>query len=164
MVKLLKEKKYCIIRDRNGAYYMENPTLRIGFIILHPKYRCELEKTNGHRITALKWIRDNGLLELFYKVLNTENIYDEEDFLIEYIGAIKLYAYGGNFYCKMPRIYNSSKKYYKEFYESLGYKIIGDEFYLEEKPKTKVYKYQYNKTVINTIDNNLIYNPLKDGD
>ena len=72
---------------------MKEPSIRIGFIIFNEGYKYELQSLNGHRKTAFNWIKKNNLIEKFYEVLGTNGIYDEEDFLMEYIGAIKLYGY-----------------------------------------------------------------------
>ena len=117
----------------------------------------------GHRKTAWNWIKKHNLVDVFNSVVGNNNIYDEEDFLIEYIGAIKLYANRGNFYCRIPRMYNPNKSYLKRYYSNLGYNIISDGIYYEDKPKVRVLSYQYNRTVINN-NNILIYNPVKDGD
>lgn len=100
---------------------------------------------------------------VFKSVIGKNNIYDEEDFLIEYIGAIKLYADRGKFYCRIPRMHNFDKSYLKKYYANLGYTIISDGIYDEEKTKTKVLSYQYNNTVINN-KGKLMYNPIKEGD
>lgn len=141
---------------------MRDPKLKIGFIIFNPDWREELPTKDGHRKTAFNWIMKNQLKDVYNSVLGNNGIYDEEDFLIEYIGAIKLYAYMGNFYCVVPRIFNPEKSYLKRYYENLGYGIISDGIYDEEKPKTKVY--QYNKTIISNNRKELVYNPLRDGD
>ena len=143
---------------------MKEPSIKIGFIIFNEGYKFELRSENGHRKTAFNWIRNNNLLKEYYSVLGTNGIYDEEDFLMEYIGAIKLYAYDGKFYCVIPKILNISKNYYETFFEKLGYEVISHGVYNEEKPKIKCFKNEYNKTIVKKFNKNLMYNPLKDGD
>ena len=142
---------------------MRDPKIRIGFIIFNNDWKEELSSGNGHRKTAWEWIRKHNLTDLYNKTIGKNNIYDEEDFLIEYIGAIKLYGYRGRFYCRIPRMRDPIKSYLKRYYTNLGYTIISDGIYEEEKPKTKVYTYQYNKTIINNNNKN-IYNPIREGD
>ena len=142
---------------------MREPNIRIGFIIFNNDWKEELPSNNGHRRTAFNWIRDNKLMNVYKDIIGNNNIYDEEDFLIEYIGAIKLYAYRGNFYCRIPRTYSPEKSYLKRYYANLGYKIISNGIYDEEKTKEKVLTYQYNRTIIKS-NTGLIYNPVKDGD
>lgn len=144
---------------------MKEPTVRFGFIIINPNWKSELEWVNGHRNTACKWIRNNHLEELYKSVYGTNNIYDEEDFLINYIGAIKLYAYCGTHYCYIPRGVNPDKSYLKHYFKQLGYVITGV-YDMEEKEanmKVKKFDYPYNKTVINK-NNKYYYNPYRDGD
>lgn len=143
---------------------MSNQSIRIGFVIINENYKTELESENGHRRTAFKWIVENNLKEEYYKVLGKNGIYDEEDFLMEYIGAIKLYAYGGNLYCAIPRVLNICKKNIENYFEKLGYKIINNGIYSEEKTKVKILKNDYNKTIIKKFNKEYMYNPLKDGD
>lgn len=83
---------------------------------------------------------------------------------MEYIGAIKLYAYDGKLYCAIPKILNICKNYFENYFEKLGYEVIIHGVYNEEKSKVKVYKSDYNKTLVKKFNNNYIYNPLKDGD
>lgn len=142
---------------------MKEPNIKIGFIIFNDDWKEELPSNNGHRKAAFNWIQRNYMLDVFNSVLGSNNIYDEEDFLIEYIGAIKLYACRGDFYCRIPRLSSPEKSYLKRYYANLGYKVISDGIYDEEKTKVKVLSYEYNKTVINN-NNRLIYNPAKDGD
>lgn len=142
---------------------MQEPSIKIGFIIFNQEWKQELEWCNGHRNTALKWIRDNNLMKAFLSVVGKNNIYDEEDFLIDYIGAVKLYAYNGKFYCRIPRMIDVNKSYLKRYFRSKGYKIVGECYEEDCHPKAKTYKYPYNKTVINE-KNRLCYNPYRDGD
>ena len=142
---------------------MKELSIRIGFIIFNQGWKQELQSKNGHRKTAFNWIRDNNMLETYKSMLGKNNIYDEEDFLIEYIGAIKLYAYSGHFYCRIPRIASPEKSYLKRYYSNLGYKIISDGIYDEKKPKVKVLSYEYNRTVVKS-KTGLMYNPMRDGD
>lgn len=140
---------------------MKEPDIRVGFIIFNEEWKEQLITYEGHRKTAFNWIKQHNLINTFKQVVGKNEIYDEEDFLIEYIGAVKLYASNGKFYCRIPRMIDPNKSYLKKYYSNLGYKIISDGIYDEEKPK--VYVYQYNKTVINN-NNVLMYNPVKDGD
>lgn len=142
---------------------MREPSIKIGFIIFNEGWKQELQSKNGHRRTAFKWIMNNNLINVYKNVVGSNDIYDEEDFLIEYIGAIKLYAHNGVFYCRIPRKYSPEKSYLKKYYSALGYKIISSGVYDEEKHKVKCLNYQYNRTVINS-NNKLIYNPVRDGD
>ena len=142
---------------------MKEPKVRTGFVIINPYYKEELILDNGHRKTAFKWIKSHHLMDVFKSVVGKNNIYDEEDFLVEYIGSIKLYVNAGQFYCRVPMIFNDETNYLIKYYLNLGYKIISNGIYNEEKQKTKVLTYEYNKTVIKS-NNELIYNPMRDGD
>ena len=143
---------------------MKEPSIKIGFIIINERYKMELESENGHRRTAFKWIKQNKLISEYNSVLGTNGIYDEEDFLMEYIGAIKLYAYDGKLYCVIPKILNICKNYFEKYFEKLGYEVISHGVYNEEKPKMKYLKNEYNKTIVKKFNKDLMYNPLKDGD
>ena len=143
---------------------MREPHLKIGFIIFNNDWKEELRSINGHRKTAFEWIKKNNLLDVFKSVLGTNRIYDEEDFLMEYIGAIKLYAYDGKLYCVIPKILNICKNYFEKYFEKLGYEVISHGGYNEEKPKMKYLKNEYNKTIVKKFNKDLMYNPLKDGD
>lgn len=144
---------------------MKEPTIKTGFIIINPNWKCELEWENSHRKAACKWIRDNNFEQLFNSIYGTNDIFDEEDFLINYIGAIKLYAARGNHYCYIPRGVNPDKSYIKHYYKQLGYIITG--IYESELPaenvKVKKFDYPYNNTVV-SVNNNYFYNPYRDGD
>ncbi len=144
---------------------MLEPTIRIGFIIINPNWKSEIKWNNGHRRTACLWIRENNLEKLYDKMYGTNNIYDEEDFLINYIGAIKLYASRGNHYCYIPSGINPDKSYYKHFFQNLGYHITGAYITeeIEEKIKVKKFDYPYNQTVVNK-NNKYCYNQYRDGD
>ena len=96
------------------------PDIKIGFIIFNNDWKEELVSRNGHRKTAFNWIKRNNMMSIFESVLGKNNIYDEEDFLIEYIGAIKLYAYRGDFYCRIPRMISPEKSYLRKYYSNLG--------------------------------------------
>lgn len=124
----------------------------------------QLPSENGHRKTAFNWIKQNNLMNVYINVLGTNNIYDEEDFLMEYIGAIKLYAYCGELYCWVPKIPDINKNFFRDYYEKLGYKIIGNNICDLEKTKVKILKNEYNRTIMKKNNNQYIYNPLKDGD
>lgn len=144
---------------------MKEPTIRTGFIIINPNWKSELDWDSGHRNTAWKWIRNHHLEKLYQSIRGTNGIYDEEDFLINYIGAIKLYAYRGTFYCYIPSGINPDKSYLKHYFESLGYIITGiyDSELKEEKIKIKKFDFPYNKTVIK-MNNKYCYNPYRIGD
>lgn len=64
---------------------MKEPNIRIGFIIFNPNWKSEIEWNNGHRNTACQWIRNHHFEELYQEIRGTNDIYDEEDFLINYI-------------------------------------------------------------------------------
>lgn len=143
---------------------MREPELRIGFIIFNPYWKQEIRWRNGHRKTACEWIENSGLKNLFLEMYGTNHVYDEEDFLTNYIGAIKLYATGGQFYCYVPPIISPEKDYLRNYYENLGYRIIENHIYDEKKVKYDTNDdYQYTKTVVK-IKNVYSYNPVKDGD
>lgn len=144
---------------------MKEPTIRIGFIIINPNWKSEVVWDNGHRNTAVKWIRNNHFEELYSSVQGTNNIYDEEDFLINYIGAIKLYSYRGTFYCYIPSGIHPDKSYLKHYFEGLGYTITGvyNSEEKEENIKIKKFNFPYNKTVIK-MNNEYCYNPYREGD
>lgn len=143
---------------------MKEPTIDIGFIIFNEDWKEELVWKNGHRKTAFEWIKKHNFMELYNSIKGQNGIYDEEDFLVEYIGAVKLYAYRGNLYCSIPRMCDPNKSYLKHFFEAKGYQIVEAHSY-EEKQKQKVltYEYPYNKTIINS-QNGMMYNPYRDGD
>lgn len=143
---------------------MKEPVIQIGFIIFNEAWKEELVWKNGHRKTAIEWIKKNNLMEIYNSIEGKYGIYDEEDFLIDYIGAIKLYCYRGDFYCRMSKINNQNASYLKHFYQNKGYNIV-DGYICEERSKQKVLKYEhsYNTTVIN-YRNHMIYNPYRDGD
>lgn len=143
---------------------MREPEIRIGFIIFNDDWKEELAWNNGHRKTAMEWIRDHNFMALYKSIEGKNGIYDEEDFLIDYIGAIKLYCYNGDFYCRLSKKNNPNASYYTQFYQNKGYNIVNG-YVCEEKSKQKVlkYEYPYNATVINH-HNCMIYNPYRDGD
>lgn len=144
---------------------MKEPTLTLGFIIFNDGYKVEIPWCNGHWRTAHDWVVKNKFYNLFLKVQGTNNIYDEEDFLINYIGAIKLYANNGNFYCYAPDINSVYKDYLCKYYQNLGYQIIGHtSFNDEKKSKVKKFNIPYNKTVVKNNNNQYIYNPFREGD
>lgn len=147
---------------------MREPTIKIGFIIFNPYWREELEWNNGHRKTACEWIKNYNFMELFDSIKGQNNIYDEEDFLTDYIGAIKLYASRGQFYCYVPSIISPDKDYLKKFFKDLGYHIIENGIFDENMIQyNQKYNEQcdcgYNKTLIKTRGR-YYYNPLKNGD
>ena len=142
---------------------MEYYNLKIGFIIFNDRWKQELPSINGHRSTAFNWIRENNLLGVYKSVLGKNNIYDEVDFLLEYVGAVKLKCVLGNYYCILPKMEHPEKEYIKNYYKNLGYIIVNDIKYDEEDPKIKTFLYKYNRTVVNS-GNGYIYNPIKKGD
>ena len=144
---------------------MEEPTLKLGFIIFKDECIVEIPWRNGHWKTAHEWLIKNNLYDLFLKVQGTNNIYDEEDFIMNYIGAIKLGAQNGVFYCYAPDINSAYKDYLCKHYQDLDYKIIGHtSIDIEEKIKAKCFSIPYNKTLIVNNNNQYIYNPFRDGD
>lgn len=143
---------------------MIEPSIKVGFIIFNDDWKSEVEWHNGHSRTAREWVREHNLRDYFEKVKEANNLYDEEQFITDYIGAIKLYAYGGNFYCYAPKIVSVNKDYLCEYYQNLGYTIIGNMSYNEEKKnKVKQFSIPYNKTIVKS-NNGFIYNPYRDGD
>ena len=142
---------------------MEYYNIKIGFIIFNDKWKQQLPSINGHRSTAFNWIRENNLLDVYRKILGKKGIYDEVDFLMECVGAVKLVSILGNYYCVLPKMEHSEKDYIKNYYKNLGYIIVNDIKYDEEEPKIKTFSYKYNRTFLNS-DKGYIYNPVKIGD
>ena len=110
---------------------MKEPLIRVGFIILRPEYEEELETSGiGHWKTARKWIKEKGLQEIMQKVCADpdNDIWDEEDFLIQYVGAIKLHCMNGVKKAYIPRVIINKEyiSYLKRYYRSLGYVIYGN--------------------------------------
>lgn len=144
---------------------MIDPNIKIGFIIVNPDWKEEIPWSNGHKKTAFEWIKKNNLMDLYNKVKEkSEPSFDEKEFLINYIGAIKLYAQRGHFYCLLPNMLSIEKTYLKHYYKNMGYQIIENSVFDEEfNPKVKKYEIPYNQTVVKT-KNGLSYNPYKSGD
>lgn len=143
---------------------MREPKIRIGYIIINPYWREELERGKSHSKTASEWINKYNFQNIFNTLLEEKRVIDEEDFLMNYIGAVKLCAYRGKFYCYLPSVVNDDKEYIKNYYENLGYIIIEGKIFDEEKYKEKtIYNYPYNKTLIK-VRNSYHYNPMRDGD
>lgn len=143
---------------------MREPTLKIGFVIFNSDWKEELVWDNGHRRAAAKWIEQHGFTDLYNSMQGKNGICDEEDFLIDYIGAVKLYVYRGKYYCRIPRMVDPDKSYLKRFYRNNGYQIVGDGVYDEcSCQKVKKFDVPYNRTVIKT-GFCMAYNPYRDGD
>lgn len=151
---------------------MDEPRIRIGFIIFQEGLQQEIEIINGkgHARTARIWVKNNNLYEKYEEVKEVnKKIQDEEDFLIHYIGAIKLHASSGMLRCYVPRTIqrNSYKSSLKRFYRNLGYIIWGDTTYEEYIHEVKNPPCNYNQTVIETTikgEKQYIYNPWREGD
>lgn len=142
---------------------MRDPKIKVGFVIFNEDWKEELEWHNGHRKTAFEWLKKHRLLNLYNSMLGQNGIYDEEDFLVDYIGAVKLYCTRGQFYCRIPKIPNPDKSYLKHYFKERGYNIVESTVIEEQKQKVKKFEYPYNQTVIKT-KNTMCYNPQRDGD
>ena len=99
---------------------MVDPSIKIGFIIVNPDWKEEIPWSNGHKKTGFGWIKKNNLMDLYYKEKEeSEPGIDEEEFLINYICAIKLYEQIGHFYCLLPNMLCIEKTYLKHYYKNM---------------------------------------------
>lgn len=126
---------------------------------------------NGHRKTALLFIRENGLGEKF-REYEQRTSGGEDEYLIEVLGAVKICHYCGEHYIYVPRVHNYYIDHIMRKYKTAGYhiKILNSGMVLNVKAfsKIKITCDGYNKTVISRKDVNgttyYIYNPNIDGD
>lgn len=158
--------------------FMREPKIATGFIIF--REGCEDQLTTGgvgHWRTARNWVESSKFRSEFYKVVNNPNygdIHDYDDFLTDYVGAVRLYSLGGYLYCRIPRGNNNEyKSYLKNFFssndviingEKLTYRIYGDvslETTITEKP---VHIPNYNQLLVVDEEGNYHYNPNRIGD
>lgn len=152
---------------------MKSPKVRIGFIIFRPGMEQEIEVgLKGHWWTANDWIKSHNMWDLYQKLVERNIVHDCEDFLIDYIGAIKLHNVSGKRRCYIPKIsfFNSSyKSSLKRYYKQKGYEIYGNispdnTVYIDKREKSV---YGYNRIVIpETTEDGVIYkyNPSRIGD
>ncbi len=155
---------------------MREPSISIGFIIFNPRYETEIKcDVRGHYWTARNWIENNNLEELYQEIRNNpeNNIWDYEDFLINYIGAVKLYATRGQKIAYIPKntSNNAYKSLIKRHYKEEGYTISGN--FIEESSISKRNEYpslkvEYYRTIIpiKELDGKekYVYNPYINGD
>ena len=151
----------------------KEPTLRVGFIIF--RYGMEEEipiyRAKGHWATAKKWVFDHGLQDLFNRVAEKDQRLSQyDDFLTDYIGAIRLHTVGGVFKCYIPRFMNNANKsFLKRYYRHLGYEIYGDVSCDEVERSIKLLvPLNYGKTLVESKTFNgekfYTYNPYRIGD
>ena len=155
---------------------MREPSISIGFIIYNPRYEQEIKcDVRGHYWTARNWVKNNNLEDLYQEIRsNPENsIWDYEDFLINYIGAVKLYVTRGKRIAFIPKNLsnNTLRSLIKKHYRENGYIILGnytEKSSINEKNEYPSLKVEYNRTIIPIKDSNgnekYIYNPYINGD
>ena len=123
----------------------------------------------GYCKMALKYIVDNNLLKQYEEA----NI-AEDDFLIEYLGCVKIAMYRGKKYIFIPQIVNWYIAQITKVYKDSGYKVIAcyKTFYTLDN-NHKEYDYctgcfSYNQLVIPKVLKNgkviFQYNPKRIGD
>lgn len=141
--------------------------LKIGFVIFNPDYECDVPTIKGHWWAANNWIKDHNQEKEFLEFCKKNNISeDPEEFLMEYIGAIKLYAHRGQFFCQIPKKKSVKKSSLKRFYKTEGYVITGYQ-YEDAVPETESVRTNYTNQIICRNNNGreeFFYNPLRDGD
>lgn len=153
---------------------MKEPSIRIGFIVFRPGMEQEIEvnAARGHWWTAKEWVERNGKLELYRKVVSdpTIKVYDYDDFVTDFIGAIKLHAVSGQLKCYVPRtIPNQSKSFLKRYFRNKGYVVYGDVSNENndndyEKQNISNNTFCYNQTVVINKAGKYAYNPMREGD
>lgn len=153
---------------------MKSPTVRVGFIIFRPGMEEEIEvSAKGHWWTAHDWIKSHNMCDLYQEMVDKNIFHDCEDFLTDYIGAIKLHNVSGKRKCYIPKInfFNSSyKSSLKRYFKQKGYYIYGDisQDSIVHINVLDLSKYGYNRTVIpkTTEEGTIIYqyNPSRNGD
>ena len=155
---------------------MRKPNILIGFIVFNPKYETEIQSdVRGHNWTAKNWIQKNNLEKIYKELRDDPNndIWDYEDFLINYIGAVKLYVTRGQRIAYIPKntSNNAYKSLIKRHYKDEGYIITGtysEESNIKSENKYPSLKVQYYRTVIPIKESNgkekYIYNPYINGD
>ncbi len=116
----------------------------------------------GHCKTAFRYIRERGLLKSF----NDSKFDAEDDFLIFYLGAVKVCHYLGRHYLYVPRPHNEYIEEVARLYEKNNYSIKYISIGNTEAASFKTIdlsRKSYNSTVIETPDG-YIYNPRRSGD
>ena len=82
----------------------------------------KLEKQSlSHRNCAYHYIVENNLINE-YKLYKEKIGGDEDNFLVECLGAVKICHYFGNHYIYVSKIYNHYIKELVQIYEYAGYK------------------------------------------
>lgn len=153
---------------------MKSPKVRMGFIIFRPGMEEEIEReTEGHWWTARKWIKTHNMENLYNDLLERRIVMDEEDFLTDYVGAIKLHNVSGKRKCYIPKItfsISSYKSSLKRYFRQKGYYVYGDisQDNIVHINTEELSKYGYNRTVIPEVTEygTIVYkyNPSRIGD
>lgn len=154
---------------------MREPYISNGFIIFRQGYESQLSTLGkGHYKTAQEWVKYVRLEDVFERVINdpNSNIHAYDDFLTDYVGAIRLYTINGEPRCYIPRGNNNEyKSYLKNFFISkIGkysrYYVHGDVAYDEfaYSPNRELIT-DYTDTILySKITGKYIYNPNRIGD
>lgn len=159
---------------------MREPTITVGFIIFREGYEMELRKDGlFHSEVAERWVKSSPFNEVYNKIMEDKQntVYNGyEDFLLNYVGAIKLYDLEGErLCCYIPRGNNcESKSYLRDYFtnsslirfgQEISYEMYGD---INEELVHNIQRPEYipiyNKSII--MDSNGIYhyNPARQGD
>ena len=140
--------------------------IRTGFI-LSDKYSDNIiEFYNGHRDTAWRYLLQHNLIEEYKK----SEISAEDDYLVEHLGAMKLYHSTFKEHKDLVYVRRQSDPYINrmiKLYEEEGWKIvycnvINEELEGDQKRTEKIVD-DYNLTVI-WINGKYMYNPKRIGD
>ena len=158
---------------------MREPTIAVGFIIFREGYESELRK-NGrfHSEVAEDWVKSSPFFETYKKIQGDKTLLDYhgyESFLINYVGAIKLYDLEDDrLCCYIPRGNNCvGKSFLRRYFsapvirfgQKVSYELCGDigqEYtQLNERPE---FISNYNQSFV--VDGNGLYhyNPARIGD
>ena len=156
--------------------YMREPTITTGFIIFREGNEDQLASGGkGHWKTARDWINKSHFKDEFLKVINNPkiNVYDYDDFITDYVGAIRLYYSCDKLNCYIPRGNNNEyKSYLKDFFcgnnvticgKKLSYNVFGDVSF-EKNPNYPNHISNYNQLLITNSNGDYCYNPNRIGD
>lgn len=158
---------------------MREPQISMGFVIFREGYESEIPRSIGHWEMAKKWVEKNGFMDEFRRIKNDPNfkIYDFDDFLTDFIGAIRMGTDDGKPYCYVPRGNNNEYKAYLKhfFYEKKvkifgqwrRYKLFGDiaeEMENVGRVENVEYVPIYNQLLIADSNGRYHYNPNRHGD
>ena len=154
---------------------MREPYISSGYIIFRQGYEAQLMTLGkGHYKAAQEWVQNLGLQKEFEKVSRNPDIkvYEYDEFLTDYIGAIRLYSDNFGKRCYIPRGNNNEyKSYLKNYFISKSgkysdYYIHGDVAYDEFYTKpSKEFITNYTETVVyNNATGLYMYNPNRIGD